>query len=119
MRYILLIHDDDGAIASLPEPEGEELTAECRAHDIVLENNGHLIAANALRPPSETRCVRRRGRKPTVTDGPFAETKEQLIGFLLIEAASMEEAIRIAGEVPLARTGTVEIRPAYSIRDEG
>lgn len=119
MRYILLVHDDGGAIASLPPDEGEALTAECRAFDTMLEANGHLIAANALRPPRETRCVRRRGRKPTVTDGPYAETKEQMIGFLLIEADSMEEALRIAGEVPLARTGTVEVRPAYSIRDIG
>ena len=117
MKYLLLIHHDD-TIDALSKEEGEQLTQESRDCDDALEQSGHLITANALRLPALTRCVRRRGRKPTVTDGPFAETKEQVIGFLLIEAADMDEAVRIAGEIPLARTGTIEVRPAYSIREE-
>ncbi|MBL8581775.1 MAG: YciI family protein [Rhizobiaceae bacterium] len=118
MKYVLLIHHDEKAIAGLPSGAGDQLTRESLAYDIALEQKGHLVTANALRPSTLTKCVSRRGRKPLVTDGPFAETKEQLIGFLLIEAADMDEAVRLAGDLPLARTGTVEIRPAYSIREE-
>lgn len=118
MKYILLIHHDEDAIAALSPEAGGALTRECQSFDIALEEKGYLITANALQPASTAKCVSRRGRKPVVTDGPFAETKEQLIGFLLIEAADMDEAVRLAGEEPLARTGTVEVRAAYSIRDE-
>lgn len=69
--------------------------------------------AHALRPARTARTVRIRGKKAMITDGPFAESKEQLIGFILIEAEDADEAMRLAKEIPLAKTGTVEVRPAF------
>ena len=73
-----------------------------------------MIFAHALRPARTARTVRKRQKKAVITDGPFAESKEQLIGFILIEAKDLDEAVRLALDIPLAKTGTVEVRPAYN-----
>jgi len=112
MRFVFLIHHDEKEIEKLG---GEELTRECAAYDADLELTGNLILAHALQPAKTGRSVRRR-RKVQITDGPYAETKEQIIGLLVIEASDADEAARIAARSPLARTGTIEMRRAFDIR---
>ncbi|WP_353645866.1 YciI family protein [Mesorhizobium sp. WSM2239] len=80
-------------------------------HDAELKRSGHLIMAQALKTPPHAVSVRKRDGKVSVTDGPFAETKEHLGGFVLIEARDLNEAIKIASDDPLARVGTIEVRP--------
>ena len=111
MRYLCIVHVDPSLIAELSDAEGLELTRECRAYDQQLLNRGKLIAAEALDRPEAARIVRMRNRKATVTDGPYAETKEFLGGFLFIEARDLDEATEIASACPMARMGSIEVRP--------
>ncbi len=110
MRYLCMIHHEQAAFDRMTPEELQAMQREAIAFDKQLAAAGRLVIATPLKLPREARQIRVRGRKPTVTDGPFAETKEQLIGFLLIEADSMEHAVAIMSEEPLARTGIVEIR---------
>ena len=80
-----------------------------------LHKSGHYLAAAPLHPSHETACVRVREGKPLVTDGPFAETREQLGGYYIIEAKNLDEAMRIAERIPVAKVGTIEIRPVLEI----
>ena len=117
MRFVCLIHQDEAALGALAEADGDRLTADCIVYDNRLEARGKLILANALKPVRSGRLVRRRRGRTLVTDGPFAETKEQIVGIVFIEAADLDEALAIAAELPLAETGTIEVREAYSIRE--
>jgi len=90
--------------------------AECADWGEVLEASGRKVAAEALQPVSTAMTVRVRGGEVAVVDGPFAETKEQLAGFYLIEAASLDEALEIAAGIPPARIGSIEIRPIRELR---
>ena len=112
MKYMLLIYLDEQA---LNETERQECYAESTqlAHDI--HSSGHYLAANPLQPTSMATSVRVRNGKRLVTDGPFAETREQLGGYFLIEANNLDEAIGIAARIPMARNGTVEVRPVIDI----
>ena len=112
MKYMLLIYLDEQA---LNETERQECYAESTqlAHDI--HSSGHYLAANPLQPTSMATSVRMRNGKRLVTDGPFAETREQLGGYFLIEANNLDEAIGIAARIPMARKGTVEVRPVIDI----
>ena len=112
MKYMLLIYLDEQA---LNETERQECYAESTqlAHDI--HSSGHYLAANPLQPTSMATSVRVRNGKRLVTDGPFAETREQLGGYFLIEANNLDEAIGIAARIPMARKGTVEVRPVIDI----
>jgi hypothetical protein len=112
VRYMLLIYLDEQA---LDETERQECYAESTqlAHEI--NSNGQYLAAAPLYPTSTATSVRVREGKRIVTDGPFAETREQLGGYFLIEAGDLDEAIAIAGRIPMARRGTVEIRPVVEI----
>jgi len=112
MKYMLLIYLDEHA---LNETERQECYAESTqlAHDI--QSSGQYLAANPLHPTSMATSVRVRNGKRLVTDGPFAETREQLGGYFLIEANNLDEAIGIAARVPMARKGTVEVRPVIDI----
>ena len=114
MKYMLLIYLDEQA---LNETERQECYAESTqlAHDI--HSSGHYLAANPLQPTSMATSVRVRNGKRLVTDGPFAETREQLGGYFLIEANNLDEAIAIAARIPMARKGTVEVRPVIDIPD--
>ena len=114
MRFVCLIYHDQAALEARSEAEERALTAECRAYDNGLRASGHLVLANALYPPASARKVRYR-KKPQVTDGPFAESKEQLIGLVVIDARDEAEALEIAARSPLARTGTIEVRGAFDI----
>jgi len=112
MKYMLLIYLDEHA---LNETERQECYAESTqlAHDI--HSSGHYLAANPLQPTSMATSVRMRNGKRLVTDGPFAETREQLGGYFLIEANNLDEAIGIAARIPMARKGTVEVRPVIDM----
>ena len=85
------------------------------AYDRFLEKRGQLIIAQALQSVRTSKTVRRRKGKRLVTDGPFAETKEQLLGFVMIEAENLDEALDIAAGIPLAEMGTIEVRAIYDV----
>lgn len=112
MKYMLLIYGDEQALS---ETERKDCYAESTqlAHDI--KANGQYLAANPLQPTAMATSVRVRDGKRLVTDGPFAETREQLGGYFLIDAENLDEAITIAAKIPMARKGTVEIRPVIEI----
>jgi hypothetical protein len=111
MKYLCMVFFDEKKLDALSESELRVLDDESVAHDDVLRQRGHLIAAQALESVQSATTVRRRGGKVVVTDGPFAETNEQIGGFLLIEAQDLDEAIRLASEIPVIRLGGIEVRP--------
>jgi hypothetical protein len=112
MKYMLLIYLDERALS---EAERAECYAEATklAHEI--RSSGQYLAANPLHPTSAATSVRVRNGKRLVTDGPFAETREQLGGYFLIDAKDLDEAIAIAARIPMARKGTIEVRPVVEI----
>jgi hypothetical protein len=112
MKYMLLIYVDEQALS---ETERQACYVESTqlAHEI--KSSGQYLAANPLHPTSMATSVRVRDDKRFVTDGPFAETREQLGGYFLIEAKNLDEAIGIAAKIPMARKGTVEVRPVIEI----
>ena len=113
MKYMLLIYlDDEHAMTATERDECYVKSAQL-ARD--LHSSGRYLAASPLHPTSTATSVRVRDGKPLVTDGPFAETREQLGGYYLIDARDLDEAIAIAGRIPGARFGTVEIRPVMEI----
>jgi hypothetical protein len=112
MKYMLLIYGDEHAL-SQTEREACYTESTQLAHDLYAR--GQYLAANPLQPTAVAASVRVREGKCQVVDGPFAETKEQLGGYFLIEAASREEAVAIAARIPMARKGTVEVRPIIEI----
>jgi hypothetical protein len=112
MKYMLLIYLDEQALS---ETERQACYGESTqlAHD--LQSTGQYLAANPLHPTALATSVRVRDGKRLVTDGPFAETREQLGGYFLIDARHLDEAIAIAARIPMAREGTVEVRPVIEI----
>lgn len=112
MRYMLLIYFEEGA---LDEAEREACYRESLALAQELRAGGRYLAAAPLEPTSAATSVRVRGGKRFVTDGPFAETREQLGGYYLVDAADLDEAIAVAARIPMARKGTVEIRPVIEL----
>jgi hypothetical protein len=113
MRYLCLVYADEKEMYARPERELEAIVGECVHYDEMLKANGQLVACERLKPVSTAATVRLRDGKVSVTDGPFAETKEQLAGFYLIEARDLNEAIRLAARIPPARLGCVEVRPVW------
>ena len=114
MQFLLLIYTDDSLLEALPAGEADAMMRECFNHADDLREQGNLRQSQQLEAPATAKTVRIRAGRLNVVDGPFAETKEMLGGFNLIEAADMDEAVRIASEFPWTATGCVEIRP---IRD--
>ena len=112
MKYMLLIYGDEHA---LNETERQECYRESAQLAHQIDSAGQYLAAAPLHPTSTAASVRVREGKPLVTDGPFAETREQLGGYFLIDARDVDEAIAIAARVPMARRGTVEVRPVIEI----
>jgi hypothetical protein len=112
MRYMLLIYGDENA---LDETERERCYQESAQLAHQLDSAGQFLASSPLHPTSTATSVRVREGKRLVTDGPFAETREQLGGYFLIEARDLDEAIAIAERIPMARRGTVEVRPVIEI----
>jgi hypothetical protein len=114
VKYMLLIYADEQAWT---ETERELCYGESTDLARQLKSSGQYLTASPLQPVATATSVRVRGGKRTVTDGPFAETREQLGGFFLIHAKDLDEAIGIAGRIPGARKGTVEIRPVVELPD--
>lgn len=115
MRYLCLVHIDGAAIGALNETEDKELTRRSIEYDNDLERRGVYITSNALQGPETARIVRARNGKVSTTDGPYAETKEHLGGFILIEASGMDEAVEIAANIPVGQYGTIEVRPVSAM----
>jgi hypothetical protein len=118
MRYLCLVYADEAALNALPQPEVDALIDETLATNQALAESGQLVLAQALEQVEAATTVRVRNRRLSATDGPFAETHEQLGGFLLIEARDLNEAIQIAGRLPSARLGSVEVRPVIDLQRE-
>jgi hypothetical protein len=112
MKYMLLIYADEQAWT---DAERERCYAESTQFAHTLKSNGQFLSTSPLQPVSAATSVRVRDGKPLVTDGPFAETREQLGGFFMVDAKNLDEAIGIAARIPGARKGTVEIRPVVEI----
>jgi len=112
MKYMLLIYLDEQALS---ETEQQECYIESTQLAQEIHSRGQYVAANPLHPTWMATSVRVRNGKRVVTDGPFAETREQLGGYFLIEANNLDEAIGIAARIPMARKGTVEVRPVREI----
>jgi hypothetical protein len=115
MKFIVLIYNDPELLGSVPQAEFNATMRECLSHADELRRDGKLLDAQMLESPATARTVRIRGGRRVVRDGPFAESKEVLGGFNLIEAADMEEALKIADNFPWASTGCVEVRPVRDI----
>ncbi len=113
MKYMLLIYLDEKG--SPNEAERRQCYAESAAYAQKLRENGQFVSTSPLHPSSTATCVRQNSGNPLVTDGPFAETREQLGGYFVINVKDLDEAIRIASEVPAGRWGTVEIRPMIDV----
>jgi hypothetical protein len=115
MRYVLLIYNEERNWTTLSPEERAALGREYYACTERMMESGHHRAGEGLEATSTATTVRLRGGQLQTTDGPFAETREQLGGFYLIEAANLDEAIALAARVPAARTGSVEIRPVMEV----
>jgi hypothetical protein len=116
VKYLCLIYIDETTLDALPKAEMDALIDESLDYDEVLRQGGHYVASNALQSAQTATTVRVRGGKVSTTDGPFAETKEQLGGFILLEARDLNEAIRVASRVPGARLGSLELRPVKELK---
>jgi hypothetical protein len=111
MKFLCLVYFTPGALADLSPEEHAALDRASLAYDEDLQRRGHFIAASALQGPSTATSIRHQGDQRTLTDGPFAETREVLGGFIFIEARDKDEAIEIASHIPVGRYATVEVRP--------
>ena len=111
MKYLLLIYSNEAAFASVPEAEQGKIFEEYMAYTRRIKKDGQYISGEALEPVSTATTVRVKNGKTVTTDGPFAETKEQLGGFYMVEAKNLDEAIALAAAIPDARTGSIEVRP--------
>ena len=110
MKYLCLVYGEEGALATVDD-------IHCLDFDRAVRDSGHCIASEALESVETATTVRVRNGKVAIVDGPFAETKEQLAGFYLIEARDLDEAIGIAARIPPAGVGSIEVRPVRPIRE--
>jgi hypothetical protein len=111
MKYLCLVYQDEESIDDMPPSEYDAITEEVLAYREELRRSGHYIASSPLQPVASATTIRVRNGKMSITDGPFAETREQLGGFYLIEATDLNDAIRVAARMPPARLGSIELRP--------
>ena len=110
MKYLCLVYSEEHRLEAVADRD-------CVAYDASLREAGRCLASEALQPVATATTVRVRDGKLSITDGPFAETKEQLTGFYLVEAEDLNAAIRIAAGIPPARVGSIEVRPVRPIRE--
>ncbi|HEY7473584.1 MAG TPA: YciI family protein [Vicinamibacterales bacterium] len=115
MKFMVLIYTDAALLDALPPGRFDEMMRHCLASADGLREDGQLLDSQMLQAPPTARSIRVRNGRQTVVDGPFTETKEVLGGFNLIEAADMDEAVRIASQFPWAQVGCVEVRPVQDI----
>jgi hypothetical protein len=115
MQYLLLVYVEPALMEQLPAEGFNQEMKQCMQHADELAREGTLVASRQLGPPAKARAVRVRAGRTSILDGPFAATKEVLAGYNLIEAQSMEEAVRIAQTFPWTRYGCIEVRPVADI----
>jgi hypothetical protein len=115
MKYVCLVYLDEATFEPMSDAERGRLINEALDSDAALRASGNFVYANALELPSAAVSVRVRNNELSATDGPFAETKEHLSGFIVVEARDLNDAIRIAGTIPMARLGTMEVRPVRQL----
>jgi hypothetical protein len=111
MRYLCLIYDNEKTTSAMSKGEADAFMGDYYAFTEGIKKSGHYVGGEALKPVATATSVRVRNGKTSTTDGPFAETKEQLGGYYLIEAKDLNDAISVAAKIPSARTGTIEVRP--------
>ena len=119
MRYICLVYLVEKEMDAMSESEADACTDESQAYDEALRRSGQLILAQALEPVDLATTVRVRKGKVFTTDGPFAETKEQLGGYYLVDVGSIDEALEWAAKIPGAKHGSVEVRPLMVFDEDG
>lgn len=112
MKYLCLVYAEQKELESMTDDE-------CMDYDEMLRKNGRCVASEALEPVQTATTVRVRNGKTSITDGPFAETKEQLAGFYLVDARDLNDAIQIAAKIPPARVGSIEVRPIRELISTG
>jgi hypothetical protein len=111
MQYLLLIYENEASLSGMSEEEQGKVYQEYMDYTGAIRKSGHYVAGEALQPVSTATTVRVKGGKTLTTDGPFAETREQLGGFYMVEAKDLDEAIVLAARIPASRTGSIEVRP--------
>src|SRR5262245_27105724 len=111
MQYLCLIYSDETMWPRMSKEDAESMMAEYMAFTAKVKESGHYLGGNRLQPTHTSTSVRVRNGNLSATDGPFAETKEQLGGYYLIEAKDLNDAIQVASRIPGARVGTIEVRP--------
>src|SRR5512147_1279876 len=117
MKYVCLGYIEAGKFENMSEGERNAMVDGCFAYDDALRKNGHFAGGEALQPPGSAVTLRARGGKVTVTDGPYAETKEQIGGILILEARDLNHAIQLMSKHPGVQAGPFEIRPAADLTD--
>ena len=115
MRYLCLVYGEEKALDALSKGEMEALVDQSLAYDDVLRKGGRYLVSAALQGVEAAKTVRARKREIAITDGPFAETKEQLLGFILIEARDLNDALEVAARIPMASVGSIEVRPVLEL----
>jgi len=111
VRYLCLIYDEESKWGTMPKEQAEAMMGEYFAFTEGIKQSGHYVGGEALQPTQTATTVRVRGGKISTTDGPFAETKEHLGGYYLINAKDLNDAIAVAAKIPSSRIGSIEIRP--------
>jgi hypothetical protein len=115
MKYLCLVYGEEKVLDALSKGDMEVLVDDSLAYDDVLRKSGHYLVSEALQSVETAKTVRVRNRETLVTDGPFAETKEQLLGFILIDANDLNDAVQVAAKIPSASFGSVEVRPILEL----
>ena len=115
MKFLCMVIVDEKKLHTMSESDSQALDDESLTYDDNLRKSGHFLAAQALESVTAARTVRLRNGKVLVTDGPFAETNEQIGGFILIEAENLDQAIQLASKIPAIRLGGVEVRPVKTL----
>lgn len=111
MKYLCLIYDEEKKLAGMSKSESDAFMGEYGAFTEAVKKSGHYVGGNPLQPVHTATTVRVRNGKMSATDGPYAETKEQLGGYYLIEAKDLNDAIQVASKIPSAKIGSIEVRP--------
>ena len=118
MKYVCLIYDEEKKMTGMTKAEGDALMGEYFAFTEGIKKSGQYVGGEALQPVQTATTVRVRNGKMSTTDGPFAETKEQLGGFYLITATDLNDVLQIASKIPSARVGSIEVRPVVDFSQQ-
>lgn len=118
MKYLCLIYDDEKVVSGMSQTESQAFMGEYFTFTESIRKSGHYLGGEALQPVQTATTVRVRNAKMSTTDGPFAETKEQLGGYYLINAKDLNDAIKVASKIPSAKTGSVEVRPIMEFNQD-